>query len=459
MNTPLKNRLLTLSFLGSLCAPLSYGATLQEQIIEAQTLFQNKAYNASIDAWKRLESNNEVNQTTVNFGLGKNYSALNECAKAIPYYRKTLTLSPSYTPAKLELALCHYTIGEIKAANSYASDALKENLPSIVRQNIIDFLELLKRQSDNVKENKNSFFATLMGGMTYDNNVFSRTDNFPVILGVNANEKVEGGWSRTLMVNMNDIYDVGDVGEWILKSTLTGMSQHYNFEKFHSQNVGFLSLTLAPAYKFSTSELSFPLWGNKMNYGSSLPGWGKDDYMETMGMGVKLASQNTPALRTGVSLKVENKHFVRPSDADRDARSYELFFEGGYVLSEKWILDSGLTLTKERQKKGENLPDVSYDALNARMGITAIMSETLSSNISANYRQSYYKNADSGNLENATLKRQNDTATMNVSIVKKLAPHHSLISNANYTKQYSNNTTFDFNKWTVGVSYAYELYK
>lgn len=426
-----------------------------EQIQEAQTLFNQKEYDKVASILSPLITLKNSNGLSANFLLGKIYTAKKECANAIPYYERALNISENYAPAKLELASCSYTLGDYANANRFANEALRESLPAAVKQNVIDFIELLKKHQNRSADGKNTYFGTVMVGFTFDSNPSSRTDNIPSYV----NEKVKSGTNESLMINFNDIYDFGDTGAWILKSSFTLMSQAYNDKKFESLDTGFASINVAPSYKFTSSELSFPVWLNKMNYGYKMPGWNNYDYMDSKGFGVKYSTQNTPALRSSYSLKYEEKEFVRDADSDRDSKSIEASVDGAFVISDRFIADGAFSLTKEFQNHGVSLPDVAHESINAKAGLTTIFSTSLSMNTSFLFKKTNYQSVDTGNLDLNGVKRVNDSATASLGLVKKLAQNHSVILNAAYTKQMSNNAAFDFNKRIVGINYTYEFWK
>jgi len=296
----------TIVLLSMLLGSMGINAAQESKTQEANTLLQENRFDEAYVLLTELHAE-EPEDVQIEFMLGMAAMNLGKNDEAVSHFRTILSSDPGLTRVRLELARAYAANGDIRKARSEFERVLETNLPPQVRENVNQFLSLL-RDGRALK-----VWASV--GYLYDDNVNAGPDadrvtffGLPFALDRAAKRQSDSALVANAMVN----YTVPTKSEDTdIVSTFGFRSvNHSTWSEFDSQQ---FVATAGPLFKAERMYFRLPFVFDYAFLGS-------DRYSMGYGVGPELRYALRQDLSINGSLLVQGKRYF-----SRDERTGHLW--------------------------------------------------------------------------------------------------------------------------------------
>jgi len=403
----------------------------------ALKLYNNEQYELAYQAFSRIVEQ-DYSAQNANFYLARSATLTKRIDEAIITYERILILNPNNTRSKLELGRLHFQQASYALAESYFKDALQDNVPQQVEENIQQFLASIKQ-----KKNKSSLTAALIIGAGYDNNINTAASASSWYIPVfdlefeNAADAVKNTFHQETAI-INHYYDATDSLGYGIKNTLLAYSKAYPGESDYNILYGKYSPALVFSGPKHRTELALEM--SHMDYGGQA-------YIQTYGATSKVSYQPQASENISVQAKVLKKDYQQAEKHDRDSLFTEISMKyqklSGSSLS--WNVNTAL---QTEQKDSGNLYDVDYQSASIQAGVYYRVSQDVRVGGNIKLEQKNYQDESPFYFN----RRQDNKRKATIDISKKITKNVTVQALMERSVNRSNHDPFEYEKNSVAVN-------
>lgn len=387
---------------------------------------------------KKLESTKDFTQfgnsgSRFYFLLGRVAFELGEFEESKRAFLKILELDSHSLRAKLELARCELMLENFKQAKELFLEVKDSNPPQSVENNIdkyLTFLEKLNKRSD--------FSALFLAAIKFDSNIDNTTDiktyslpAFPELEIEEIERREDFSHIEFLGLNYSD------------KKLFRAQAKLYNegYFKYKEKNLNFANLSLTPYYKNRKTLFESELSYNYINRD-------KKSYLYSIDLKPKITHKLDN--KNSISLFANSRWLKYYKIRDRDSTAFSGGFGYERVFSNRDSVDLELEYGDVFEKSSKR-SDVGYRFLLTTLDYTKLLSSTLKTKFSAQYRDERYKKNDPLFLN----KKSESSIKISNTTTKVINEHFALMLDISYLKNSSNQKPQEYEKSTILLSALY----
>lgn len=245
----------------------TYNTPFQEEFKKAISLYQSNNFTESYKLFSKLFEE-KSDDAEINFYLGRCATELKLYDEALSAFDRVLIVDPNHTRSKVELGRVYFEEKDYEQAQDIFSEALKENIPNEVKEQINKFLVAIENS-----HKSNTINGAFIVGVSYDTNVKNSPERLPWIDG---NDQVkDNSLSETL--SLNHIYKPYR-SDYAWNNSLVLYNQ--NYEDTQDSNIFYGQVSSGVDYSTQTYAIALtPVYERLIFGGISM--------MESLGAGIK----------------------------------------------------------------------------------------------------------------------------------------------------------------------------
>jgi tetratricopeptide (TPR) repeat protein len=242
----------------------------QEDFKKALLLYQSNNFKESYKLFSTLFEK-KSDDAEINFYLGRCATELKLYDEALGAYDRVLILDPNHTRTKIELGRVYFEQKDYEQAQDTFSEALNEDIPNEVKEQINKFLVAIENA-----HKSHTINGAFIVGVSYDTNVKNSPDKLPWLGG---NEQIkDNSLSETL--SLNHIYKPYRKN-YAWNNSLVLYNQ--NYEDTQDSNIFYGQFSSGVNYSAQNYEVAFtPVYERLVFGGVSM--------MEALGVGIKYSN-------------------------------------------------------------------------------------------------------------------------------------------------------------------------
>lgn len=398
---------------------------------KAKTLYEQQKYN---DAFRHLSELyiDALDNPELNFYLGRSAYEIKEYAIALAAFERVTFLDPNNLENQIELAKTQYRLGLMdESKTNFKTIYQLSNLSEPMKETVAYYLDLIDKQ-----QQRSFLFLTARGGILYDSNVeFSSSETIDPLLVLKPNKK-SGDYAHEETTTLTHLYDIGERGGTTLHHRLS----FYNRSYIDMTRYNLALLSYYPAITFGSQHSIYDLIGgfNRLYFGDN-------SFYNEYSLSSKWSYFYSPNFRHLLSFKINEKNYFAYSDLD--AEGYEMI--GGFEYSSNASRTLRTEFVASRQlKEGGNRSDVNY----VEYGVNLIYTQQLRSRTiiqcNINGKKRSYDDKD------ITLNSKRDDSMFfgSFGLIQRLNDVVSLQATANYIRNESTVSLYDYDKHTLSLS-------
>jgi tetratricopeptide (TPR) repeat protein len=400
-------------------------------------LYQAQQYEASLAIFDELFLSDMTNNE-YSFMMGLNYFGLRDYDNAMAAYDRILISDPNNLRVRLEIAKTLFFMKKYDTSEKEFRAILEEILPKNVRKNVEKFLAYIE-----AKKRNHFFNAILIAGFNYDSNINQINENsFPEQLQFEGltlttdDNTIVGAFAHQEIAMLNYKYRLTD-DLYLKNDTML----------FNKMLIDVTGKDIILGSNTSTLELShqnqtFALSGyyDRLIYAS-------EDTLQTWAIltthGIKLS----PTMSLNSFFKFQDRLYIEEASQSRDSYFYELSSTLNYMLKTTDALSFNILYDLERAKQSDE--DVDYSAFTLNSSYTHMFDKTFNSGAKLTYKGTWYTNSSTKDDEGNNRSTNAITTTLNSTYIRWGFMFQGSVA---YQKTFSNITTFQFDKWTSGIT-------
>jgi len=438
----MKNRSL-LIILVSLISTCLYAATdfatNKEATLEYSkglTSFNQKDYDTSFEVFSKLVDAYPGDEK-VNFYYGRSAFELKKYEFALTAFDRILISNPTSDRVRLEYARTLYMMKSYKEAKKEFQAVLATPIPVNVRKNVEKFLEMIDQQEKSYILNKVAIF-----GFGWDNNINNNTyeaitlvNNLPL---TNDTNKISDTNFKTILVG-NLI--VPNKSNNKLSWESTGIAYMQEQRHYHDNDIFLISLSSGVGY---TNQKYKNL--ASLTYDHIWLGGDQTLYFYGISNSTKYNIYKKHLLN--VDIKYKKKKMIKIEDTYKSSNIKELSLGYTIPLENKDIINISNTYTMERKEHGTRI-DVSKDTKEYKLSYTKKLFEKYDVTLGYKITKDKYKD-----VSLALPQRVDDSKTISLRVLKKLAKTKSISTEFNNIDNDSTINSYTYKKKSVNLNYT-----
>ncbi|WP_169777390.1 tetratricopeptide repeat protein [Campylobacter mucosalis] len=410
-------------------------------------------YAVSYEQLKKLMDNQDLNDDET-FAFAKSAYETGHYDEALIAYEYLYNKDTKNPRIKLEIAQTFYAQGRLVEAAAVFDDVLKdESLPSDVRASVqsryVDVLNSYKATQP--EPSKHKFSGMLSAGYGYDSNAINTSDaDYFYIIGLpefpSKNEDKKSDHVAEYIATVTHGYQLTDSVS--LDTKFVGYSQSYHDLKDKNLALAVVGSDISYAgdmYKFS--------FGGEYSYV-----WLDDKgYIKNYSLISELEYAFSKTLSNKIRLKGARKAYVKHDDKFKDAINVSL--ENSLMVGTKYfgVNVIGGVIGREAKLKGDKHHLVDYDYAGVKYQNIYPLTNLTSLISSFEYTKEKYKRADNGALRLYDTKREVNRREYGLGVMQQVTDNFSLGANFKYSNIGSNQTMYDYEKYTIKANFYYSF--
>ena len=409
--------------------------------VEAKKLFKEEQYQKAYNQFYILFKRN-LDDPNVNFYLGRSAYMLKKYELAISAYERVLMIDESSIRTKLEIAKCYFELKDYKKAQGIFLEAIKNNLPVNVKQNINLYLSAIES-----KTKRNFFSGSFVVGLNYDTNIYNRANDdiftIPGIINNINNQPIQvkndtkdsAGYAHQEALTLNHLYHI---------------KKNYNFKndfvlfnkKFfsdHEKDISLIQYTPALSITYNKGKMliDYAVLYNKI--------WlHNHPLLVYYGLYPKLKYIYSANTILSCNFKYQKKVNSKKESSQRDAIVTVEEFSLNNIYSDAITLTFYAQLYQEKKVRGD-LTNINNDMLNLSFSTAYKYTPTLSIEPKLSWYKKRYKGEDpfylTKQVDNEYQFALNSTYLYNKDVLFNLSYF--------YTKHTSNIPSWEFKKHSI----------
>ncbi|MEA1917188.1 MAG: tetratricopeptide repeat protein, partial [Campylobacterota bacterium] len=405
-------------------------------------LYSQKDYSGALKIFNEFE-NSSIDPKRVDFYKGRcNYETKNY-EQALAAYERVLMKEPDNLRVRLELAQTYLKLNLPNEAKKEYNYVLEQEIPSNVRNNIEIQLAAIEQSTK-----RNFINVTAIFGIGYDSNIENGTDagQYSVFVPqLNSNTPIKsqrqiGTMTYEVGAVLNHIYKVNS--NFFVKNGGTLYMQR--FQNHNDKDMQIFSVNTTPTYTKDKNMYSVGLFLDHVWYGHV-------NYLNNYAVMPKYSRSLSETLLYDVYGRYAKKAFYE-ANQDRDSNTFEFSNKLSYVNKDFGFFAGQIILGNEIKTRGQRT-DVSRRYYNLRAFNTYNFTTNLLLNTNINYENYYYQLQDVNFLN----KRHDQKMLYSVGLMSVATKSLTLNLNAQYIRNLSNQTPFDYDKYIVKSSLYYSF--
>ena len=418
--------------------PVKNKAYNQQLYKEALHFYKQKNFEKAYALFDELFFQS-LDSVMINFYLGRSAYETGRYEFAISAYDRILIKEPNNVRVRLELAQTYLKMQLYAQALSEFNTALQGKMPLKVQQRVLSNIELIKQ-----RQTKHFFNVTALFGLTYDSNIntaatagdytiYSPTLDSNLTL-TDDGEKQSAMIAQTVGI-INHTYKPND--NFAIENSLMAMVLKYNNHK--SNDIHYVSLSSKPTWYAKSYKSAVEFRADKIYYGH-------EKYQLNYSITPSLTKVITPTMLYSLGLKVGQIN--NEQDSNKDANVIEWQNSLKYLSSNYGIFTFKANLGKEIEQKADRT-DVSYSYYHFAINNSFDFWDNYALQSGYAYDIENYKDVD----VNFLTKREDKKHEFTMGIQKKLNEKSVLKLGGSYVKRPSNHAIYDYDKYTIKLSY------
>lgn len=327
--------------------------------------FKNREFQKAYDLFEELFNEN-LNDTNINFYLGRSAFELKNYQQALVAYERVLFEKPDSLRTQLEMGRAFFLNKNYKSAQVMFVK-LKNNpkVPANIKKSIQKYLDAIDKHIS-----RHALGGVAIFGLNYDSNINNRSSNdtfnnvyiptFNTYLDMNNTTQDDSAWSHQEVILVNYSYKINEKTK--TNHNLMVFNKNMFDSKYKTKDVQLVNYnpTLNVTYNEQTT-LDYGLFIDNM--------WlNNENYIMTYGLLPKITHKYDDLNTISGHLKYQIKSHKQSDTKEKDSTYTEIASTLKHTYNDKTILNPSILISTEK-KKNSNTQIVNNNSFT--LGLTA----------------------------------------------------------------------------------------
>ncbi len=404
--------------------------------------YREKDYEKAYALFSKLFLN-KMDDTLVNYYLGRSAFETKRYEFAISAYDRILIKEPNNQRVRVELAQTYMQMNLLAQSIKEFETVLKGKIPLSVRKRVLSSIDFIKS-----KQQKHYFNATALISFMYDSNVNVAPDagSFDIyspiidsIITLDTNNEKEGASILQLATVLSYKYKFDE--NYILSASVTPLMLKY--KNYKEKDIHALSFDISPSYfgkdyKFQLGFLyDYIYLGHEKNQGNF--------YLNPKF--TKILNSNSM-----LELGLKKGRMNYAIDDDRDADLQEMETRYRYIAEDLGIFSMSLIFGQEEERI-DTRTDVSNSYYNLIFSNSFNFFNDYTLQTQFSYKDIQYNDID----VNFQTKREDKKRDYSLTLQKIITEDFIMSLGGTYTDINSNHEPFEYDKYTLKSNFIYSF--